>query len=544
MLERTMHPSDAAAVFRRQVLLFWPALGLAFAISLWRVLNQSLFDDCGWFVFAIGRMLDGGRLYVDIMEVNPPLFFWLMTPPIALARWTGGDPQLLYKLWTMLVVGASVAFSHALARRLLAEQGTAMLLTLAVAVALALYPSWDFGQREHISLVLAMPYILLQALRREGRDVPVWMAAVAGVMAGLGFSIKPYILAVPLMLEVWVQWGRWSLRRLLRAENLLVAATGAAYLAVVWLFVPAYFENLLPLALATYHEGHRISWQEFLTVFFLANPRLNLLAFLMAAAILFLVRRTSYPRALKTFLLTLLFAAAGYELSWLLQGTRWVYLAYPPMALVMTAALMAMACSLRSAPERRAILPAGRLAHAALAASVIVTLVLSFALKFVYAPYIESQRRSGVFTPDVRSFYVFSMRMVDAFPLANELGLKWASRYPYLWPLPAILKARQAGRMTPELERAEAFLQASVVEDLRRYRPDLILVSTSDDENFIDQAFDYLGYFAKAPGFAEVMRHYRLVKRTPFFAYYRRQDGAGDALPASLPSVRPRHRLQ
>ena len=32
------------------------------------------------------RLLDGDRLYVDMLETNPPLFYWLMSLPALLSR--------------------------------------------------------------------------------------------------------------------------------------------------------------------------------------------------------------------------------------------------------------------------------------------------------------------------------------------------------------------------------------------------------------------------------------------------------------------------
>ena len=41
--------------------------------------------DSGWLLVAARRLLDGDRLYVDIIEVNPPLIVWLLLP----SAWVG-----------------------------------------------------------------------------------------------------------------------------------------------------------------------------------------------------------------------------------------------------------------------------------------------------------------------------------------------------------------------------------------------------------------------------------------------------------------------
>ena len=42
--------------------------------------------DKAWILYTAGEMLDGAALYVDLLDENPPLVFWLTTPAVALAR--------------------------------------------------------------------------------------------------------------------------------------------------------------------------------------------------------------------------------------------------------------------------------------------------------------------------------------------------------------------------------------------------------------------------------------------------------------------------
>ncbi len=42
--------------------------------------------DVSYFLVADGRILDGAVPYVDILETNPPLAFWITLPAVWLAR--------------------------------------------------------------------------------------------------------------------------------------------------------------------------------------------------------------------------------------------------------------------------------------------------------------------------------------------------------------------------------------------------------------------------------------------------------------------------
>jgi hypothetical protein len=61
----------------------------AAAMSLQQRLPLNL--DVSWLLVAGKRVLDGERLYVDIVEINPPMAVFAYLPAIVLARATGPD---------------------------------------------------------------------------------------------------------------------------------------------------------------------------------------------------------------------------------------------------------------------------------------------------------------------------------------------------------------------------------------------------------------------------------------------------------------------
>ncbi|MGH7526003.1 MAG: hypothetical protein ACREMX_04805, partial [Gemmatimonadales bacterium] len=54
--------------------------------------------DTAWLLYAAERWLDGARLYVDLVEVNPPLIIWLNAIPVLVARALAISPLLVYRL--------------------------------------------------------------------------------------------------------------------------------------------------------------------------------------------------------------------------------------------------------------------------------------------------------------------------------------------------------------------------------------------------------------------------------------------------------------
>jgi hypothetical protein len=188
------------------------ALALIFAILglLPQALSRTL-PDIAFPLWAAERMQHGARLYVDILEINPPLFIWLDLPLVWLSRVTGLGSITWYRIATSLLLFASLAGCWwALKRGLGGEEVEEVkfrrVLWLAAAFALLLLPRLDWGEREHLSLALTLPYILLGIARARGRTVPRGGAALAGIAAGVGIALKPYFVLV------WV--GReWAARR-------------------------------------------------------------------------------------------------------------------------------------------------------------------------------------------------------------------------------------------------------------------------------------------------------------------------------------------
>ena len=53
------------------------------------VVPGYLNHDAAWYLHMVGVMLDGGTIYRDVIDTNPPLIVYLTTPPVWLGRVTG-----------------------------------------------------------------------------------------------------------------------------------------------------------------------------------------------------------------------------------------------------------------------------------------------------------------------------------------------------------------------------------------------------------------------------------------------------------------------
>src|SRR5437764_8039915 len=161
-------------------LLIWASLALPW---LWGVshLFPPLNHDVGAVLQWSGRMLAGERLYVDIADVNPPLIYWLNLIPAGLARLTHLPSPLVFTLTLLAAIAASLALARPLFAALMPQGGFAVLVLPALTLfVLMIYPQGSFGQREHLLVILTLPYLLLATARAQSLPVTAGRAALIG----------------------------------------------------------------------------------------------------------------------------------------------------------------------------------------------------------------------------------------------------------------------------------------------------------------------------------------------------------------------------
>src|ERR1700745_1227701 len=61
--------------------------GLGFV--LFTTLGSPLKDDIAWLLYVAQQWLAGRQLYIDLIEVNPPMIVWILALPVALSTALG-----------------------------------------------------------------------------------------------------------------------------------------------------------------------------------------------------------------------------------------------------------------------------------------------------------------------------------------------------------------------------------------------------------------------------------------------------------------------
>ena len=219
-------PSYAPSVLR-----FLPFATLAMVVAVLSRLPPT--NDAAWQIWVGRQILGGAELYRDIIEINPPLWFWIGAP-ISPLGWGG----------LLIFIGLSAGLSIALVRGLYRDWW----LPYALIFAFFLTGISATGQREQFTLIAVTPYVFLTAARVEDRRVSLPFALFVGLWAALGFALKHYFGIVPLALQAWLLLKRQSIA----PEFVVVCLAGAAYIAAIFILTPEYTADIVPLVREAY----------------------------------------------------------------------------------------------------------------------------------------------------------------------------------------------------------------------------------------------------------------------------------------------------
>ena len=448
--------------------------------------------------FWIAHMMRGGvRLYVDFIEMNPPLWFWLAVPIDWAAEVSGVRYEVIAIVGMALALAAAV---RAIERLLPFEPAQKALFLCYVVAAVMIIPARYFEQREHIALIAALPYFILAAARRQGRSIDTRPAALIGLFAGIGLSLKPHFLAGPILIELWLLAALRRDWRPLRAETLALAAAVLTYLASIAIFTPAYLTHILPELVGPYQSiGPTLG--DILRSF---NPALWLV---MLAA--FIPLRRALIDGAAPVATALLIGGAGFAAAWLLQHKGWMYQGLPATGCV------AMAFAALAIESRAARPPWFNLVLPAFLALPLTTAMLETEARITpandIAPAFADLRRGDAFA-------LISTGGAASWPALVDRGLRLSTRFGQYW----MLRSLDTKPRDPAAVRLVDRAVRETAADMRCLPPKIIVFIRLERGRPGPRVADNpQPYFMRDPGFATVMGHYRLDKVGPIYDSYR-----------------------
>lgn len=432
--------------------------------------------DTTWLIAAARMMGDGATLYsADLIEVNPPTVLEFARLSVVASGWLGISAITAWRLLVFAVELLSVALSWSILRAVLPDEARAWRLPVAVVLAAALtcLPGINFGQREHLILLLVTPYVIASAAHLDGLRLGRLTLIACGLLLAVAISIKPHYLLLILAVECGVVFAG-GVRLWWRPET-VSAGLALVLLAAIelWSF-PGYLSFAVPYAWRYYREYAAFHWLPS----YVGYPAGGLLPVLFYRRYGHGVRSTAPQQ--------LLAAGLGAFLALLQQAKGWDYHYVPGRGLLFlsgTLALILLLAGPISAWWRR---PLG-LPPAVVAMATGLALMLPLGVLMVRRTqhinashwpqeFARLQQLLDAHRPADRTFTMttLSVELFPAFPVVEMMGGHWASRFSCLWTVPAI-EAREREGQTPR-SSGRADLTGAVAADLARYRPTFVLV--------------------------------------------------------------------
>lgn len=428
--------------------------------------------DVAWLITASEKILDGQRLYIDVIELNPPASVFLYLPAVAFARAIGVAPEIVVD--GQMFVGAvlSLALVSYIARscRLLDGAPGWTLAAFALA-ALTILPAQTFGQREHVALIAVLPVIATLAARAKGARPLFWHSFAAGLAAGLVIAIKPHFALAIGFAAAASALERRSWRVMGAVELWTAAAVATVYAISVVVFYRTFITDLMPV-LADVYLPVRLPLRKLMI-----SPPMALWA--IALLIVSMLRRNAPGERIVPVVLA---ASAGFAAAYLIQGKGWPYHSLPMVALTMMALSLAITYS-RAATSRAAMALVGAPSAASRRGAIIALGILAVS-SFAYLDKAVDTRAAialvGKVAPPHPSIVAITGDPAIGFPLVRAVQGRWISGRWGLWVTANAASRQLAGGLDRKtLDRLAADVAAErqrLIGEIRDGKPDIILI--------------------------------------------------------------------
>ena len=219
----------------RDVVVLVAAAAVLVALRLHAFALPLETDECNY-IYVAGRLLAGDRLYVDVWDHQPPGIFALFAAASALF----GDGPATFRWLATVASVVSMVLMFAIARR---TAGTNAGYLAAGLFALCSADPGTAGEGCNREIFMNPPALAAVWLLLRAESPRLRSVLTAGLLIGLGSTIKTVMAAQWVLLAVWLGLRAWKgsqARRRLRNLVTHVAAFGAGP-GVVWAVTFGYF---------------------------------------------------------------------------------------------------------------------------------------------------------------------------------------------------------------------------------------------------------------------------------------------------------------
>jgi len=304
---------------------------LAFAVLLlnrlffWIYHPLLVWTDQSVYLEIAQLILQGKIPYRDVFDFNPPLIMYLNVIPVLVSNLLRVPAALGLSLTILLLNAFSCLFAALLVYKNSAVGKSLVLYSLIFFF--GIYGQGldtDMGQREHVFLLLYLPFFIARGLIWTGGDISRSQSIFVGLMAGLGLALKPQFVFCAALAELgfFIQYPRPRL--FLRCENVSVLSVFLLYAVCFFILPQQARDNFFYQALPIYSWGNLWSLKSLMHMIgsesYGLQPFLN---FISATCLAFFMRNKS------PWILPLTFFTCGAFFNYFQGGQSWTYRLLP-----------------------------------------------------------------------------------------------------------------------------------------------------------------------------------------------------------------------
>jgi len=496
---------------------FWLSCLLVFLLGSLAVLNWQSHPDVLFFLYNMEAISKGKLLYIDILDINSPLAYYYNYPAIIVANLLQISSVTTLKIMTVLLhIPVFILFiviknggkNDLYHQNRQLQAGTLFLFSI------MLFSGWNFGQREHLLVLLASPYLFLRLAIANNVIIKSNIARfLCGVLATLGILLKPHFVFSILLVEIliFLSSKRGRFIGYTQPEYLGIFSTLAFFIITSVFLFPNYWELFL-IGLKTY-SGFRS----------LSSPIFNLgtisLVICVISHVLISISKSKFQQTFNLLLCIVIGSWIG--LVWQQKG--FPHHIYPiQIASSMYLAFLIWALTV-SRPQNL-----GKIVIS-LKILAIFTVAINFSISILYSvkplmPIGENVVPYSLFLKINKTYAEkgsIAIIATELYPETNAQqisGASLATHFSVLWFLPGLYSAEDnikkpfPYRNPSEMGEIEKTFFNTILEDLKRNNPELIYIkSDTFKAGFLTTTFDYEEYYSQDSRFTTLMKNYNLI---------------------------------
>lgn len=471
--------------------------------------------DVSWILCAGDRIYNNAKLYIDIFEVNPPLAVYFNMPVIYLTQLLNLSVITIFYIYTISYIIITFIICFYLSK-LASKKVNSLIFVLMInplLFILLLLPGISFGQREHIMIILTIPYIFSACIRALNVSLNTSIAFIIGILAGVGLSFKPYFLILWFFVEAYLcyQFKTWKI--LLRWENYGIIFAMALYGLIIYMFFYSYL-SFIPFINKVYFIFNTTLWDIIIS-------KKAIIVYL--SILLFIIFNFNNKEI--AILRILILASIGVFLSAIIQMKGWPNHMYPSLSIsFLIISFVFFAKILNMKYSRRLVAMLSLLFFVGLFS------IGTWENLRIYLPYVNGPGPKIISLAKQYAYkkpiYTLTTAFGPAFDLVIYSGAQWPYHFPSLWPLPGFYYDQRyskkviyhsINKMIPE----EKFVFETVISDLISNPPTLFVIDRSKfTYNFTKVNFDFLEYFSMSNIFVTFFQSYKYLATIGDYDFY------------------------